>query len=326
MQVEPGSDSSGIALFEADFDQDLDDAFASLVSQEASPKAQSVSEEMSAADQSSVEELFADIAANHARPVKNFIFELKHGTATRDWIEVCVPAMHGITRAAEGMGLTYAAQCMVDFEAALSQGQGSAERMLNGQVRDLLLERYEHLIEVMPKAFFVAEEEQQREAIIFNSLLRQVPGVGRLTVEKIYRAGLTSIDALQVARADELAVATGISSRLSERICAKFQAYRARLENNHRDPADLGQRARLTKMVDELRSYHEDVQRVSGKGFNLPAAAEKRDHRQQRESCLLRINVLLAEEGEVDLVDQLKKLTFERRIRLLEEYLSLPSA
>ncbi|HEY8186954.1 MAG TPA: hypothetical protein VIF64_12840, partial [Pyrinomonadaceae bacterium] len=44
MQVEPGSDSSGIALFEADFDQDLDDAFASLVSQEASPEAQSVSE------------------------------------------------------------------------------------------------------------------------------------------------------------------------------------------------------------------------------------------------------------------------------------------
>ena len=171
----------------------------------------------------------------------------------------------------------------------------------------------------------VAEEERQREAIIINSLLRQVQGVGRATIERLYRAGLTTIEGLQVARADELAVATGVSLRLAERICAKVQAYRASVENNHRDPADLGQRARLTKMVDELRSYHESVQRASRNGrSNSAFAAEKRDYTQQRESCLLWINVLLAEEGELELVEQLKNLKFDQRIRRLEEYISSP--
>jgi len=282
---------------------------------------------MFAADQSSVEDLFADIAANHARPVKNFIFELRRGTATRDWVEICIPAMHGITRAAEGMGLTVAAQRMVDFRAALSLGQNSKDRVLSGEVRDLLLQRYEDLTEVMPKAFVVAEEERLREGIIINSLLRQIPGVGRVTVGKIYRAGLTSIDTLQMAKTDELAVATGISTRLSERICEKFQAYRARAENNHRDPADLGQRARLTKMLAELTSYHKNFQHASKNVWSNPAlASDKRNYRQQRQSSLLWINVLLAEEGEVELVNQLKKLSFDRRIRRLEEYLDRPPA
>jgi DNA repair protein RadA len=322
------AEPSDAALFDDAFDQDLDDAFASLVSQDASPETQSVSGEMVAGDQSSVEELFADIAANHARPVKNFIFELKRGTATRDWVEVCIPAMHGITRAAEGMGLTLAAQRMVEFKAALSLGQSSKDRVLRGEVRDVLLQRYEDLTEVMPKAFVVAEEEERlREGIIINSLLRQIPGVGRLTVGKVYRAGLTSIDTLQMARADELAVATGIPSRLSERICEKFRTYSARLENNHDDPCDLGQRARLTSMVAELRSLHENFQRASKNAWLNPAlASEKRDYRQQRQSCFLWINVLLAEEGEVELVNQLKKLSFDRRIRRLEEYLAHPPA
>jgi hypothetical protein len=319
--------TSAQPLFDSDFDQDLDDVFASLVNKDAPPAAHSVSEEVFAADQSSVEELFADIAANHARPVKNFIFELKRGTATRDWIELCIPAMHSISRAAEGMGLSFAVERMVDFEAALALGQSSKQPKLGGAVRDLLLQRYEALTEVMPKAFMVAEEEQQREGIIINSLLRQIPGVGQGSVGKLFRAGLTSIESLQMAKADELAVATGIPPRLCELICAKFQAYQARLENSHRDPDDLGRRARLIKLVDELRSHHMNFQRTSKNVRSHPElAAERKDYRQQRQACILWINVLLAEEGEVELVEQLKELSFNLRVRRLQEYLDQPHA
>jgi hypothetical protein len=79
--------------------------------------------------------------------------------------------MHGITRAAEGMGLSMAAKRMVDFEAALSLAQSSEQRVLGGEIRDLLLWCYEDLIKAMPQAFVLGEEEQQREGIIINSLL-----------------------------------------------------------------------------------------------------------------------------------------------------------
>ena len=319
-QVTFSAEPAGADLLADDFDQDLDNAFATLVVQDASPAAQSASAEMNPDDQVVVEDLFADIAANYARPVKNFIFELKRGTATKEWIEICYPAMQGIRRSAEGMGLSVAAQRMVDFETAILLAQGSEQRVLSGEIRDLLLTCYEDLIEVMPQAFVCGGEEQKREGIILNALLMQIPDLGRVTVEKLYRAGLTSLDTLFLAKKDDLAVATGIPSWLSERICVKFQDYRAELEGNSRDLADSGQRTRLSEMLADLRRQHERFQFAYENEWSNPElASEKREYRQERQSCMLRINVLLAETGELDLVNELEKLSFERRIQRLEE-------
>ncbi len=314
---------SNNSLFESDLDADLDDMFASLLVQETLGGDQVTQHEETLVeeDQSAVETLFADIAANYARPIKNFIFELKRGTATKDWIEICRPAMHGITRAAEGMGLKEAAMRMVDFETALGLAQNGEDRVLVGDVRDLLLLCYEDLIKVMPQAFVLGEEEQQREGIIIDSLLKQIPDVGRVTIDKLYRAGLTSLATLYLAKRDDLAVATGIPAQLSERICEKFQAYKKRLENSSRDLNDS--RERLAMLLDELRMHHEGYQQASEK----PSASEdKRACREQRQSCVLWINVLLAEIGELDLINELEKLSFERRIKRLEEYLATPPA
>jgi hypothetical protein len=314
-------------FFGADFDQDLDDVFASLERQEVAPGSEVIAGGSATNDQVEVEQLFADIAANYARPVKNFVFELKRGTATKEWIEICRPAMHGITRAAEGMGLSQAAKRMVDFEAALSLAQTSEQRVLSGEIRDLLLWCYEDLTKVMPQAFVVGEEEQQREGIIINSLLMQIPNMGRVSLEKLYRAGLTSLDTLFLARRDDLAVATGIPSLLSERICQKFQIYKAELEGQARDVADSGQRARLAEMLTYLRQQHEGFQQASENEWADPnLAEEKKAFRYQRQACVLQINVILAEMGELDLVTELQKLSFDRRIRRLEEFLGSPVA
>ena len=317
--------SSPADYFDTDFEQDLDAVFASLEKQStaAAVTAEPSEEDLNSHDQQIVEQLFADIAANYARPIKNFMFELKRGTATKEWVEICRPAMQGITRAAEGMGLRQAAQRMMDFEAALSLAQQNEQRVLAGEVRDLLMWCYEDLVTVMPQAFVVGEEEQQREGIIINSLLAQIPDVGRVTIEKLYRAGLTSLDTLYLARREELAVATGIAIELSERICAKFQAYRAGLEASSRDVKDVGQRNRLSEFVVELKRQHEGYLRASE---DPKATIEKRDFREQRQACVLWINVLLAEVGEVDLVNELQKMSFERRIQRLEEYLAGNSA
>jgi hypothetical protein len=312
--------------FDSDFEQDLDAVFASLENQntQSAVTAEPSEEDLNSDDQHIVEQLFADIAANYARPIKNFMFELKRGTATKDWVEICRPAMQGITRAAEGMGLRQAAQRMMDFEAALSLAQQNEQRVLAGEVRDLLMWCYEDLVTVMPKAFVVGDEEQQREGIIINSLLAQIPDVGRVTIEKLYRAGLTSLDTLYLARREELAVATGISIELSERICAKFQAYRA---------GPRGQVVVMSKMWANEIDCRNLSPNSSGNTKDTLRASEdpkrqlsKRDFREQRQACVLWINVLLAEVGEVDLVNELQKMSFERRIQRLEEYLASDSA
>jgi hypothetical protein len=80
-------------------------------------------------------------------------------------------------------------------------------------------------------------------------------------------------------------------------------------------------------MIGELRRQHEGFERASeGEWFNPALASEKREYRQQRQFCILSINVLLAEIGEVDLINELEKLSHERRLERLEAYLSSPTA
>jgi hypothetical protein len=76
-------------------------------------------------------------------------------------------------------------------------------------------------------------------------------------------------------------------------------------------------------LLDELRMHHEGYQQASE---NSSASEEKRACREQRQSCVLWINVSLAEVGELDLINELEKLSFERRIKRLEEYLATPPA
>ncbi len=324
---EDSSDEETVQVLVADeLDQDLDTAFDSLVDYQV-PSGEAVEAKLTQEDQAEVEELFANIASNYARPIKNFMFELKRGTATKDWVEICRPSLQGIRRSAEGMGLKIAARKMVDVETAFSMAQGSENRILGGEIRDLLLSCYEDLSQTMPQAFVVGEDDEQREGIIINALLKQIPNLGHVTVAKLYQAGLSSLETLYLAKKEDLVVATGISEELSEQICNQFKSYREGLEETSRDLEIASQRTRVREMLAELKQEHEGFERAAEAEWSDPVlTAEKRDRRQKRQACLLRINVLLAEMGEIELLNELKKMSFDGRIRRLEEYLRTPYA
>lgn len=314
---------SGFNIFE-DMVEDFDEAFDAAFNTNSSPDIVTSSPTAGEVqhDEAAIQDLFANIAANYAKPVKNFVFELKRGTATKEWIDICRPALRSISRAAESMELKTAAKKMIDFDEALSLAQASEDRILGGEVRDLILSSYEELVEVLPQTFTIGEEEQQREGIIINSLLKQIPDLGRVTFEKLYGAGLTSLDTLFLAKKEDLAAATGIPLWLCERICNKFQEYREELEGTPRDVAQSGYRSRLVELVAELKRQHEGFERASADEWANPALAnEKRKFRQNRQACVLQINVVLAEMGELDLVNEIQKLSFDRRIQRLEEHL-----
>ncbi|MBL8192186.1 MAG: hypothetical protein JNM06_00075, partial [Blastocatellia bacterium] len=93
-------------------------------------------------------------------------------------------------------------------------------------------------------------------------------------------------------------------------------------EGTPRDVAQSGYRSKLAELVTELKRQHEGFERASAQEWSNPAlAADKRKFRQNRQACVLQINVVLAEMGELDLVNEVQKLSFERRIQRLEEYL-----
>ncbi len=303
-------------------DDDLDAAFGAAFGGGGSSSDSETGNSRHATDEAATKELFAGIAANYSRPVKNFIHELKGGTATKEWIEICRPVMSSIIDAAESMELSDVAKCMADFDEALSMAQSEDGAELQGEGRELLLSIYDELIEILPEAFLLGDDDNRREAIIMHSLLRQIPDVGYVTIEKLYGAGLSSMSTLFLATEDDMAVTTGVPKLLCERICRKIQSHKERLENSSPEALKELHLERLIELVSELRKHHDQFRVACEDDRHDPTlAAVKRESRCTRQACALKINVLLAEMGELDLVEQIQKLAFERRIEKLDAYI-----
>ncbi len=301
-------------------DQALDAAFGAGASRNVT-HVSAIAKEL---DEASVRELFGGIASNHARPIKNFVFELKRGTATKEWIEVCRPVMATLIEGAQSMELREAARAMTEFDEALSlvhtDGAGSG---IDDSARDLLLTSFDEMAAALPEAFQSGEDERRRDTIIIHSLLKQVSDVGHVTFERLYGAGLTSLEALFLANGGDLAVTTGIPLWLCERICERIRDHRKDLERAQRDSGQGERRDELRKLIEELRQRHEGFERAVSDEWSDPARSdEKREHRQGRQMCALQIEVVLAEMGELDLVEQIQKLPFPRRIEKLQEFIA----
>jgi hypothetical protein len=301
------------------FDEAFDAACRSAMPPDSMSVAGSVQNE---GDEATVQHLFAQIAANYSQPLRNFVFELRRGTASKDCIEFLRPSLQMIGDAAAKMDLAQAVVRITDFDEVLSIAQARPERLFEHDTRVLILDSYNEMSKVLPEVFQTGEDEQRREDIIIKSLLQQIPGIGRVTFDKLYKAGIGSLQALFLVNPEDLAVATSIPAPLCERIAHKFQEYRAvALGISQHDPQS-GYRARLTSLVAELRCLHDELESTSaGAALNAGLAPEKRRRRQLRQQCFLQIVATLAELGEVDVINKIQRLSFRQRLKKLGDHL-----
>jgi len=274
--------------------------------------------------EAAVQELFIQIAANYATPLKSFMFELQRGSASKNEIELSRPVLDGIRGAIEIMNFPQAVQRISDLDDALLLALSSNERLVNGAIRLRILSSYEALVRIMPEAFRLGDEGEKREDIIIKSLLKQIPRLGCVTLEKLYRAGLGSLDALFLANKEDLAAATGVSGRMCELICDKVAQHRQELGTLPDDAAQSVWRGRLAALVNSLRDEI-DAARAPNGSPAWPTSEEQR-RRNQRQLYFLKITVILAEMGELELLGQMHKVSFKRRIQILDEYLARPEA
>jgi hypothetical protein len=268
-----------------------------------------------------IDGLFAEIAATYAKPIRDFMSEVYKGTATKDWLEICRPALKSIGQAARSMHLTDAAERMDELDKALAEVARSKDKQIAGALRDAILMRYQRVMELMPQAFaYNKDSGSPKDGVIINSLLKQIPDVSRVTLEKLYSAGLTSLDTLQKATPRDLCQATGIQMRVAEQIVLKIKQYKdeaARKDEKSKSPQDA-YRLRLNHVNQAMRRAHDAYERSTDE-------EEKRKLRSERKNCAFQISIVLAELGEVALVKELEKLTFERRIQTVDEYVARTS-
>jgi hypothetical protein len=246
------------------------------------------------------------------------MIEVQGGTALSQWIEICQPAVSSVRGMAEQLELAPLCAALDSLLAALGVAQ-RAGGAISGEVRDGLMAAYQPLCELVPGALELEGELVRREPVIVQALLRQVPGVEKLAIDRLVAANLIGISALAGARPDELAAVTGLDLDLATRVIERFQSYGAQagLVASPDPAAEHRALARLLETLQEQSREYDDA----ASQWSADAKERKRHARQERARTLLRIHVSFARLGEVERLVELDKLSFRRKAEYVDRFL-----
>ena len=108
-------------------------------------------------DLAEVRALFAQLATNHVRAVRDFTMDLRWGEATIEWVDVCAPSLKSLRRAAEKLELTEMCAALDAFSAALAGAKSAGSRTIESYARAAILSAHETLAQLMPQADALAK-------------------------------------------------------------------------------------------------------------------------------------------------------------------------
>ena len=253
-------------------------------------------------DLAEVRSLFAQLAANHVRQVRDFMIDLRWSDATADWIAICEPALRSLRRAADKLELVGALHGARTRSARARRGAGDAAR--RPSTATLARDHPRALrgpARVMPQAFALDLDRTQREAVILQSLLLQVPEVKKVTARQDVRGGAD--DARGDAPRDRPATSRrrrGSPEALAEQHRRSASAaYREQVKATVPDATRARERERIAELTARLRREHDEYERAS-QSWTREAEEQKKELRKARAQTLLDIQVVLARLGEVE--------------------------
>lgn len=276
--------------------------------------------EMTEGESQEVIELFTNIAAGYMRPVRDFMVELGLGEPPREWIDVVKPAVASLGKSGKAMGLSELGAATEVFLEALTSVENSEGTRFTAEHVKELTEAFELLAAELPGAFNLEQERERREPIIVQSLLRQIPDVRKVALDKLYSANLTTLSMYYHAKPYDIAQAAGLSEELAARIVSHFSRYREQTSVVTPDLERSQEHEKLTALMTLLQQQNDDFEAAS-KSWSAHAMQDKKRLRKERNDTVLEINLLLARLGEVDLVKQIEKLPLHAKVRALQAYL-----
>jgi len=274
-------------------------------------------------DMNEVRTLFGELATNHMRQVRDFMIELRWGETPTTWLLVCEPAVASLLRAAEAIEYRELALGLVELAKAMgaaTQLERAGARMIDGEAREGLLAAHAELERILPETFALASDKSQREAAILHALLSQIPDVHKVTIDKLYAAGLTTLETMFLARTEDLAATTGIAESLAARIVERFRAYKQEIASATIDETRAYERGKIAALIEELRAANVEFDAASS-SWTEESRQRKKEVLLERAKTMNAIDLQLARLGEIELVRELERLPFVKKLSRLVDFL-----
>jgi hypothetical protein len=294
----------------------VDAAMAALLDTTASPSSTTVASN-DATDQRAIAETFAGMAKVHAQPLRELMFQLSVGRTPRPWAAASRAVLRPLLDAAQQIELLELVGALGAFDAALERAAAEPGTCIGDAAADALKSAYEGLQRQMPEAFTTPAGADNRRLILLESLLLQIPALNRRMLSKLYAAGLSSLSQLSQARPEELSVVAGIDHELALAVVEHIQRFER--ERSRVNPSAFRSYAceRLRALVPRLSQLQADFERAE----QDESMERKRAARRAREAAVLALDLLFAEIGDVDLIEELKRFPVRGKIRRVESYL-----
>ncbi|HTJ85269.1 MAG TPA: hypothetical protein VL400_26310, partial [Polyangiaceae bacterium] len=267
-------------------------------------------------DESQAKQLFFELVVANARPIRDFMIEVRLGEPHAAWVDFCGPAVKAILGSAEGMGYADLAVKLRGFIAVLDTLKADPSRVIRGEARERVIDTYGELIVFLPEAFGVEAEANAREAVIVRSILSRVPGLYKVGLDRVYATGLVSLGLFYVSRPEDIAALSGLDLDLAERIAGRFRDYRKMV-------TELSPARGRSEERSRLRDASEAMLRAS-EAYDAarPATVEKRTLRRTRLDAMAEVALWLARLGEVDRLASISTMPFAARARDVLTFLS----
>ena len=274
------------------------------------------------ADQRAAAATFRELVAGGSAQLRELLFQLSVGRTPRHWTAACRPVIAPFLDGARQLELRELTTALADLDAALELAAGENGPYVSAQGCASIEEAYATLAAQLPEAFSVASDVNSRRLLLLESLLLQVPALYRRTLNKLYGAGLGSLEQLSGASPEEIAAVAGIDRSVAAAITDRVRRFEH--ERSRWNPAELRSQvhdqlrvalARLNQLQDQFeRAEHDE------------AAERKRNARRARDIASHELDLLLSEIGELTLIEDLKRCAVHAKIRRLEGYLEQAQA
>jgi hypothetical protein len=254
-------------------------------------------------------QLFTEIASSHMHHVRDFMLDLNAAPTTAEWLALCIPATESLRMGAVAFEMGSLTTALDAFMDALKATSDAGVPIVEGEHRERLIATYAQLGRELPSAFKLDGEGRIREGIIVRALLNQLEDVRKVQQDRLFMAGLMSLDALCMAKPRDIVETTGLTVELATRISERFRRYR--LEMSMLAHGDIrGEWAKLREYTELLRQAHVAFEEASDRNDSR----KKKESRRARELTLLDVKVMLARLGKPESLNFIERAPYAEKL------------
>jgi Helix-hairpin-helix domain len=219
--------------------------------------------------------------------------------------------------AAQQIGMLELVGALGAFDAALERAAAEPGTCISEQTAESLKSAYERLCLQMPNAFSAPSDSDGRRLILLESLLLQIPALQRRMLAKLYAAGLSTLSQLSQARPDELSAVAGLDPEVAASVVEHVQRF-------ERERSKVGPNEQRNQAIERLRAITSRISQLQADFERAEAedsSEQKRSARRGRDAALRELDLVLAEIGELSVIEELKRCPVQAKLRRVTSYL-----